>query len=149
MQGNQAGMPPPPAGEPIPPQPGMPVAQPPPMKPVGPKPSNGMITTLVFVAAFMLFLGMIVLQIRPLIDVPTSGPEYQDWQRLMRYMAFIGAVLLDIGAFLLLFIGPYVGILRQDMPDRVRRSLIGMSTIIGVAWLIASFFMVGGGSPIP
>ncbi len=149
MQGNQTGMPPPPAGGPLPQQPEMPVARPPPMKPIGPKPSNGMITTLIFVAALMLFLGMIVLQIRPLIDIPTSGPEYQDWYRLMRYMGFIGAVLLDIGAFLLLFIGPYVGISRQDIPDRVRRSLIMMSAVIGVAWLIASFFMVGGGTPVP
>ena len=108
--------------------------------PPRPRPSNGLVIGIVAAAAIMFLIGMILLQMRPLIKSPGySGPDYENWLNMMRYIGFIGALLLDIGGFLMLLIGPYAAISRSDLPADVRRAMIGLSMAIGVAWLVGSF----------
>jgi len=135
MQGTPQTMQQPVYGPPVPMQPGMMAAPPQMAAPPKVRPSNGLIIGLLTIGAMMLTVGIIVLQARIIIKPPSSGPEYQSWLDLMKYMAFISMLLIDIGAFFIMLIGPYVAVGRQDIPDRVRRALVSLSSTVGVVWL--------------
>jgi len=118
-------------------------------KPPRLKPGNGLIIGVIAMAAIMLLAGSIVIQVRPLIKAPSSGPDYENWRNLMKYLSFIGLLLIDVGAFLILLIGPHVAISRADLSDRVRRSLVGMSASIAVVWVIITVFGTSIISTVP
>ena len=101
---------------------------------------------LLFAAsAILLLAGVAVLQARSLVERPTdfsSQGALEAWQRTHRTFAFLGAILLDAGVFLFLLTGFLVGFLRSDLPESVRRSMIGMPVVLAVVWLLG--FLLAG-----
>jgi hypothetical protein len=103
------------------------------------------------VVTLLMLAGAVVLHARALIEAPRGGwfgdPAWDGWQRTMRLMGFIGALLIDIGVFLSLLFGTVVATRRDDLPEGVRRALvIGPAALVSV-WLIATVLL--GGSLFP
>lgn len=101
-----------------------------------------MITLLVALGALLLLLGAIILQARALVEPPSDPGALLDWQRTLRFMGFAGLALLDLGVFLLIFLGLLVAVRRDDLPEGVRRALVYGPVILAVIWLI--FFVLAG-----
>jgi len=136
MAGTQGSM------APQPPMPSEPVG-PPPSTQMGPprfKPSNGTIMMFIAVAGTLLLVGAILLQIRTVLEQPTyRTPEYLSWLQLMRFLTFIGVMMIDIGVFIFVAGSIYAGVARVDLIDGVRRSLVIMSFVLISVWLFVFF----------
>ena len=107
------------------------------------KQGSGVILLMFTAVALLMLAGTIVLHARGLIARPGGfggfggGAEFETWAQTMRFMGFVGSVLIDIGVFLSLLFGTFVAIRRPDMPEGVRRAMvIGPAALVAV-WLIA------------
>lgn len=134
-----------------------PPLEPPPIAPVqpaptGPRPSNAQILVMLTVASLLLVIGLAMLQARELVATPVrsdypSSEAYdtalRTFRGTMRVLGFVGVLLVDLAAGLVLLGGFMVGLGRSDLPDSLRRSMVVMGVVLAAIWLI--LYIVFGG----
>lgn len=129
----------------------MPIASEP-SAPKGPRPSNTQVLAMLTVASLLLVIGLAMLQARGLVEMPSrsdfpSTDEYnaalRTFRNTMRLLGFVGALLVDLAAALVLLGGFMVGLGRTDLPDSLRRSMVVMGVVLAAIWLIV--YTVFGG----
>ena len=110
-----------------------------------PKQGSAVILLMFTAVSLLMLAGAVVLHARVLFEQPQNwgSPEFLEWRRTMRIMAFVGALLLDAGVFLSLVFGTFVAVRRPDLPEIVRRAmLVGPAVLVGV-WLVVVFLFSG------
>ena len=110
-----------------------------------PRQGSAVILVMFTAVALLMLAGAVVLHARVLVEQPQNwgSPEWLEWRRTTRLMAFVGALLLHAGVFLSLVFGVFVAVRRPDLPEIVRRAmLVGPAILVGV-WLVVVFLFSG------